>query len=211
MKTDDLIRALSADPVPARPLLATLLTGLIPAVGFAGIAVWSVLGYRADLVQSLFDPVSVARYILAGALAFASLRIALALARPEGPMQTRLWPLAVLGAIALGLLIWAYVTTPADARQMAVVGKTMTTCLVSIPLLAILPVASILGMLRHGASTTPRLASMVAGLAGGGVAAAVYALHCTEDSPLFYVTWYGLAIAIVTIAASLIGPRLLRW
>lgn len=126
-------------------------------------------------------------------------------------MQTRLWPLAVLGAIALGLLIWAYVTTPADARQMAVVGKTMTTCLVSIPLLAILPVASILGMLRHGASTTPRLASMVAGLAGGGVAAAVYALHCTEDSPLFYVTWYGLAIAIVTIAASLIGPRFLRW
>lgn len=211
MKTDDLIRALSADTVPARPLLATLLTGLIPAVGFAGIVVWSVLGYRADLAQSLFDPVSVARFILAGALAFAGLRIALAFARPEGRIQARLWPLAVLGAIALGLLIWAYVTTPADARQMAVVGKTMTTCLVSIPLLAILPVASILGMLRHGASTTPRLASMVAGLAGGGVAAAVYALHCTEDSPLFYVTWYGLAIAIVTIAASLIGPRFLRW
>jgi hypothetical protein len=38
-----------------------------------------------------------------------------------------------------------------------------------------------------------------------------YATHCTEDSPLFYVTWYGLAITGVTLAATLIGARVLRW
>ena len=49
------------------------------------------------------------------------------------------------------------------------------------------------------------------GLAGGGAGAAVYALHCTEVSPLFYVTWYGLAILVVTAVSALLGPRILRW
>jgi len=112
---------------------------------------------------------------------------------------------------ALGLLLWAWVTTPAEARQMATVGKTMTTCLVTIPLLSVLPVAVLHHTLRQGAVTAPLRAGFVAGLAGAGLSAAVYALHCTEDSPLFYVTWYGLAIAGVTLVSTLIGARTLRW
>ncbi len=94
---------------------------------------------------------------------------------------------------------------------MAVVGKTMLTCLTMIPLLSILPVTAILLTLRQGATTAPRLASAVAGLAGSGAAAAIYATHCIEDSPLFYVTWYGLAILGVTAVSAAIGSRLLRW
>jgi hypothetical protein len=94
---------------------------------------------------------------------------------------------------------------------MATVGKTMTTCLVTIPLLSILPVGSLLIMLRQGATTGPAKAGFVAGLAGAGFSAAVYALHCTEDSPLFYVTWYGLAIMGVASVSALIGARSLRW
>lgn len=188
-----------------------LLSGLFPALCVAALAVWMVLGFRADLAESVFNPLSVVRFVLAGALALTGSRIALILARPEGPSLVRLWPLAVIGAVALGLLVWAYIATPSDARQMALVGKTMTTCLLAIPLLAILPVASILFMLRQGATTAPVAASAVAGLAGGGAAAAIYALHCTEDSPLFYVTWYGLAIMGVMLASALIGPRILRW
>ena len=209
MKTDDLLRALAADATPRRSLLTVLLYGLFPALGFAFVAVWVTLGLRADLIQSLSNPLSVARFLLTGGLGLVGLRLALTLGRPGG--RAPLWPLAGLGLIALALLAFAYVTTPADARQMAMVGKTITVCLLSIPLLSVLPVAAILGMLRNGASTAPRLASVVAGLAGGGTAAAIYALHCTEDSPLFYITWYGLAIAIVTLVAALIGPRFLRW
>lgn len=211
MKTDDLIRTLATDVTPARPLLVTLLAGLLPALGLAALALWLLLGFRADLGQSVLVPVSLVRFLLTGALALTALRLAVLLAHPEGRAQTRLWPLALLAALTLGLYLWAYLSTPGDARQMAVVGKTMTTCLIAIPLLSILPVAAVLAMLRHGASTAPRLASSIAGLAGGGAAAAVYALHCTEDSPLFYVTWYGLAIAGVTLVSALIGPRLLRW
>ena len=211
MKTEDLIRTLAADTVRPVSPRTVLLIGLAPSLVVAALAVWFTLGFRADLATSVTTPVSVFRFILTGILGIAATRLALLLARPEGAGTVRLWPLAAVAAAALGLLLWAYVTTPADARQMATVGKTMTTCLVTIPLLSILPVGSLLVALRRGATTAPARAGFVAGLAGSGFAAAVYALHCTEDSPLFYVTWYGLAIMGVAVVSAMIGARSLRW
>ncbi|MBN2629108.1 MAG: DUF1109 domain-containing protein [Rhodobacteraceae bacterium] len=211
MKTDDLIRALAADTVHQPQLRTTLILGLVPSLAIAVLTVWVVLGFRADLLTALATPISVARIVLTGVLGIAATRLALLLARPEGSQIARLWPLAVVAAAALGLLLWAYVTTPAQARQMAIVGKTMATCLVTIPLLSVLPVAALHYVLRQGATTAPLRAGFVAGLAGSGFAAAIYALHCTEDNPLFYVTWYGLAIVGVTLVSTLIGTRALRW
>ena len=211
MKTEDLIRTLAADTVRPVSPRTVLLIGLAPSLVVAALAVWFTLGFRDDLATSVTAPVSVFRFILTGILGLAATRLALLLARPEGAGTVRLWPLAAVAAAALGLLLWAYVTTPADARQMATVGKTMTTCLVTIPLLSILPVGSLLVALRRGATTAPARAGFVAGLAGSGFAAAVYALHCTEDSPLFYVTWYGLAIMGVAVVSAMIGARSLRW
>ncbi len=211
MKTDDLIRTLAADTLRPRPLLVTLMLGLIPSLALAFAVVWLGLGLRDDLAQSLVTPISAIRIALTALLGISATRIALMLARPEGRSMARLWPLAMVGFAALGLLLWAYVATPADARPMAIVGKTIATCLVAIPLLSVLPVATVLIMLRRGATTAPALAGLVAGLAGSGLSAAIYALHCTEDSPLFYVTWYGLAIMAVTLVSTLIGARVLRW
>jgi hypothetical protein len=211
MKTDDLIRTLTADTLRPRALRTTLMLGLVPALAIAGLAVWYVLGFRADLGTAMVTPVSVARILLTGLLGMVATRLALLLARPEGAQTARLWPLAAVAGAALGLLLWAFVTTPEEARQMATVGKTMTTCLVTIPLLSILPVAALHHTLRQGATTAPARAGFVAGLAGSGFSAAIYALHCTEDSPLFYVTWYGLAIIGVTLVSGVIGARSLRW
>jgi hypothetical protein len=211
MKTDDLIAALAADSPTEPPPRTVLAPALAFALVVAVLVVWVSLGFREDLLASLGDPVSVMRFVLTGLLGFLGLRLALVLARPEGRDLARLWPLAVPVVAALGLLVWAYVATPAEGRQMALVGKTMTTCLVMIPLLSVLPVAAILTALHGGATTTPALAGFAAGLGGSGLAAMTYALHCTEDSPLFYVTWYGLAIAGVTVVSTLVGSRLLRW
>ena len=101
--------------------------------------------------------------------------------------------------------------TPVEVRQMATLGKTFATCLVMIPLLSILPVASVLYTLHRGATTAPARAGFVAGMAGSGLAAGIYAMHCTEDSPLFYVTWYGIAIMGVALVSAVIGTRSLRW
>lgn len=211
MKTEDLIAALAADSRTEAPLRAFLWPALALAVAAAVLVVWVSLGFRDDLLASLMDPVSVMRFVLTAALGVLGVRLALVLARPEGRSLARLWPLAVPVAAALGLLVWAYVSTPADGRQMALVGKTMTTCLVMIPLLSILPVAAILIGLHRGATTSPALAGFAAGLGGSGLAAMTYAMHCIEDSPLFYVTWYGLAICMVTVVSTLIGARVLHW
>jgi hypothetical protein len=211
VKTDDLIRALSQDTKPARPVRTVLVSGLIPALALAVVAIWMTLGFRTDFVAALSAPFSVMRYVLTGALGAVALTLALRLSRPEGAETARFWPLAVVAVAALSVLVWAYLTTPAEGRQMALVGKTMVTCLVAIPLLSILPVGAILFALRNGAPSSPALTGAIAGLAGSGFAAAIYALHCIEDSPLFYVTWYSLAILSVTLVSTLIGQRMLRW
>ena len=211
MKTDDLIRAMAADTTIARSLPSTLMAGMIPALAIGAALLWVALGLREDIVNSFGNPVSVARFVLTGCLGFFASQLALRLARPEGLQRQLLWPLAVVAAVAMGLLAWSYLTTPVEGRQMALVGKTVTTCLVTIPLLSILPVTAVLITLRGGATTAPRFASFVAGLCGGGFAAMIYASHCSEDSPLFYVTWYSLAIFGVALLSTLAGPRFLRW
>ena len=211
MKTDDLIRAMAADTVRPQSPMTLLLLGLVPSLMLSVVIVWLTLGFREDLAASLLQPVTAIRIVLGLVLGIAAVRAALVMARPEGRQIARLWPLAAVGVVALGLLAWAYLVTPAEQRLMATLGKTYVTCLVMIPLLSILPVASVLYAQRRGATTAPALAGFVAGLAGSGLAAAIYAMHCTEDSPLFYVTWYGLAIIGVTLISTVIGARVLRW
>jgi hypothetical protein len=211
MKTDELIAAMAADAKADRPIRSGLLPLLLPALAIAGVALWATLGVRSDLLSSLVTPLAALRYLLAAALGLVGLRLALLLARPEGRDLARLWPLATVAAAALGLLVWAYLATPAEGRAMALVGKTMVACLVTIPLMSILPVAAILITLRKGATTAPALAGCLAGIAGGGFSAMLYATHCIEDSPLFYVTWYGMAIGIVAVVSTLAGARVLRW
>jgi hypothetical protein len=80
-----------------------------------------------------------------------------------------------------------------------------------IPVLALAPLTAFMIALRNGAPDNPGLSGAVAGLASGAIAAAIYAWHCTDDSPLFVATWYTLAIAIVTAVGYFAGRRLLRW
>ena len=79
--------------------------------------------------------------------------------------------------------------------------------LLSCPLLL---AAALIG-LRHGAPTRPALAGAIAGLLSAGLAATLYAAHCTDDSPLFVATWYTIATAMVAAIGALAGSRLLRF
>ncbi|WP_435257639.1 NrsF family protein [Thioclava sp. FR2] len=210
MKTDDLIRTLSEDRVQEPSTWKSMLVWVIPAGICSLFLLLASLGPRVDLAAALGNPVSVMRYVLSGLLAVISARAVLSLARPEADLRA-VWPVLIVPAIAVALWVWAWVGVPAEGRQMAIVGKTMVTCLVTIPILSILPVGAIFIALRGAAPTVPAKAGALAGLTGGGLAAAIYAIHCTEDSPLFYVTWYGLAILFVTSVSALLGARLLRW
>jgi hypothetical protein len=90
------------------------------------------------------------------------------------------------------------------------VGTNARVCLTAIPAMALpLLVAALIG-LRQGAATRPALSGAAAGLMSGGLAATVYAAHCTDDSPLFVATWYSIGIAGLTVVGAAAGSRVLR-
>jgi hypothetical protein len=210
MKTDKLIAVLAEDARAERSLAAGLWALLLPAMTLSALFLLGVFGPRPDLLLALADPVSGLRYVLPLTLVLTGLAVALRLARPEARPGRVIWGFWAVAALAAVLWLWAFATTPGGALGMAIQGKTIVTCLTTIPVLSLLPVVAVLAMLRRGVVTRPNFAGAVAGLAGGGAGAMIYALHCTEDHPLFFVTWYGAAILIVTVLSTLAGRRLLR-
>jgi hypothetical protein len=92
-----------------------------------------------------------------------------------------------------------------------VLGDEWLECLLSIPIIAIVPFAVTILAVRRAAPTDLVRTGAVAGLVAGSVSAMAYALHCTDDSLLFVAVWYGGTIVLCTLAGAALGPRLLRW
>ncbi|MBA4790594.1 MAG: DUF1109 family protein [Rhizobiales bacterium] len=212
MKTDDLIRALAADtgrkPVPLGTAwrLATVL-----AVLLAGAVFWLTLGPRPDALASLETARFVFKFVVTLALAFGALALLRALSRPEGDGRALLpWLLVapLLLAVAVALELYA---VPSQDWAARLVGVNSRVCLAFIPLIGAAPLVVFLAVLRHGATTRPALAGAAAGLLAGGLAAAFYAAHCPDDSPLFVATWYSIAICGLAVLGAVIAPRITRW
>lgn len=91
------------------------------------------------------------------------------------------------------------------------IGKNSMACMTAIPAMSLPLLVGALYGLRQGAPARPAVAGAVAGLLSAGLAATVYASHCTDDSPLFVATWYTLATAIVASVGALMGKRALRY
>jgi hypothetical protein len=213
MKTDELITLLSTNLEPvdrkavARALWVALAAGLILAIGLA----LAGLGLRADLTTAR------ALAFLAIKLAFAIGIVGLAmvylarLARPGGErkISTILVALPFLAIVALAAISLG--AAPRSYWDRMIVGDQWLECLLSIPIIAIVPFAISIWAVRQSAPTNLARAGAFAGLIAGGVSAIGYALHCTDDSLPFIAVWYGGTIVLCTLAGALLGPRLLRW
>jgi hypothetical protein len=92
-----------------------------------------------------------------------------------------------------------------------IVGDQWLECLISIPIIAIVPFTISMWVVRRAAPTDLARAGAFAGLAAGGMSAMAYALHCTDDSLPFIAVWYGGTIVLCILAGAILGPRLLRW
>ncbi|MFT4150017.1 MAG: DUF1109 domain-containing protein [Paracoccaceae bacterium] len=209
MKTDDLIRALASDPLHA-PSAGRRMALLLPvALMGAGGALLGAIGLRSDLLAALLTPMTAVKYLLPLMLGGSALWLALRAAHPgQAVAARRLWAFAAVAAGVFVLRLAA--TAPADWGR-GVMGHSAAFCVPAICLASLVPLGAMLMALRNGASPAPRRSGLLAGLAVGGFMTAIYALHCTEDDPLFFVTWYGLAILIVAGIGALAGQRLLRW
>lgn len=209
MNTDQLIAALAADTPARAPVSVGLMRGLVPALVLAAAALAAFWGLRPGLVEAMMQPLVAAKLVLPLLVAATALPLALRSARPEA--RPSLVPLALLGLAALALGGLTLASAPPSEWVRLWMGSTATACLWSIPTLAALPLAAGLLALRRGATTDPARSGLLVGLLAGGAATALYALHCPEDSPLFYVCWYGLGVVVSGTAGRLLGPLLLRW
>jgi hypothetical protein len=143
---------------------------------------------------------------LAGAAGVVALRFAKPDAKPSFGAALAVPLLLLTMGIAAELAI-----SPAASWRPLLVGQNAGVCLVLIPLFSLPPLLAALTGLRHGAPSRPRLAGAAAGLFAGGLGAALWAMHCTDDSPLFVAAWYAPAVAIVAFAGAALGVRMLRW
>ena len=211
MDTNDLISKLSASP-PVAPMDDRRVMALAFGAVALPIAVFlAVAGVRHGLGQAIADPLVMVKTLLpllAFALALPELP---RLTRPEGAGETRLFRLGLPLLAALLLLVVTLFEGEAVATFLKPGLFGVVECLGLISLLSIAPIWVGLRLLRQGAVTEPGFAGAVAGFVAGSGVAAGYSLFCTRDNPLFYLVWYGIAIAIATLAGAVMGRRMLRW
>jgi hypothetical protein len=211
MRTNELIVAIAADSV-IRPTPRRALTlALIPAVVIAACLFVAALGLRPHFLALLGEPRFLFKILLWDLLAALSGMLVLRLFRPDAAIKGALILLAV-PPVLLGIAIIAELIVTSSAQWgVRLIGTNSMICLRSIPFLGLAPLIAILIALRDGAPETPALAGAAAGLFAGAIGAALYAMHCPDDSPLFVAVWYPIGISIVTALGAVLGARLLRW
>jgi hypothetical protein len=209
MKTDDLVEVLSAriDPVDFRAVgrriamavatgsvltVAAILIGFGPRTGLSTVGAWIFLFLKVAI---------------AGTAAIYLTR----LSRPGGTLKHGTLVVILPFLVIVSLALLSLGSAPVSHWDRMVVGDEWLECLVSIPIIAIVPFALTMWAVRQAAPTDLRRAGAFAGLVAGGISAVAYALHCTDDSLPFVAVWYGGTIVVCTLAGAALGPRLLRW
>jgi hypothetical protein len=212
METDQLIRTLAADNAHrARPVGFVLALALLSAAPVSVAIFVAELGVRPDVMTAMHNPFFDLKFAVTLALAVSAIAVSLHLSRPEASLRGWAWLLLIpAGLLVAG--IGGEMMMPQRLPMMTrLVGSNSKLCLTAIPLLSLPLLAAALIGLRHGAPTRPALAGAIAGLLSAGLAATLYAAHCTDDSPLFVATWYSVATALVTAIGALVGSRVLRF
>lgn len=213
MRTKDLIDVLgrSARPVDRSTVARRFAMALLIGGAFAVCISIALLGTRPDLATARAAGFIVAKVGFGAAIfSLASLYL-VRIARPggEGRVSLLLTMAPFLAAVCLAAAVLA--GAPAAHWNRMVMGQEWVECLVSIPLIAIVPFSVVIWAVRRAAPTDLAGAGAFAGLVAGSISAMAYALHCTDDSLPFVAVWYGGTIALCTLAGALLGPRLLRW
>lgn len=212
MDTNDLIRTLAADnDTHERSVGNLLLAALVLAVPVSTVLFLTNMGVRPDVMTAMGNPLFDLKFVVTIALAVVAIAITLHLSRPEASLGRWAWLLAIpVGLLGIGMM--GEMMMPNRASMSArLIGSNSKICLTAIPLLSLPLLAAALVALRRGAPSRPAVAGAFAGVLSAGLAATLYAAHCTDDSPMFVATWYTIAIGFVAAIGALAGSRVLRF
>jgi hypothetical protein len=212
METEQLIRTLAADKAHrARPVGLVLALALLAAAPVSMATFLMEFGVRPDVMTAMHNPFFDLKFVVTLALAISAIVVSLHLSRPEASLKGWAWLLLIPAGI-LATAIASEMMMPQRLPMMTrLIGSNSRVCMTAIPLMSLPLLAAALFGLRHGAPTRPAVAGAIAGLLSAGLAATLYASHCTDDSPLFVATWYTISTALVTAVGALVGPRVLRF
>jgi hypothetical protein len=213
MKTEDLIAMLSTNVEQVdhrslnRKIAAATVIGAVTAIGLVVFA----LGPRPDLMHAGALAVLLSKLLFAAIILIPATLLLARFARPANGRKTSIALLALpfLAITALGALSLSF--SPSSHWSHLVLGDQWLECLLSIPIIAVVPFAIVIWAVRQMAPTDLRTAGALAGLVAGTLSAIGYALHCVDDSVAFVALWYGGTIALCTLGGAMLGPRLLRW
>ena len=179
---------------------------LLAAAPVSLLMFFTELGIRPDVMVAMRNPFFDLKFAVTLALAIAAIAVSLHLSRPEASLHGFGWlllaPVGILTA-AIGGEMMMPQRLPMMTR---LVGKNSWVCMTAIPLLSLPLLAGALIGLRHGAPSRPAVAGAIAGLLSAGLAATLYASHCTDDSPLFVAAWYTIATALVAAMPANASP-----
>jgi hypothetical protein len=212
METDQLIRTLAADNAHRAPPVGLVLALALLAAAPVSLAIFfASLGIRPDVMIAMHNPFFDLKFVVTLALAIPAIAISLHLSRPEASLQGQAWLLLIpAGLLAVGIA-GEMMMPPRLPMMTRLIGNNSRACLTAIPLMSLPLLAAALIGLRQGAPARPGVAGAIAGLLSAGLAATLYASHCTDDSPLFVATWYTLATALVAAIGAIAGARVLRY
>jgi hypothetical protein len=213
VKTDQLIDLLSTnvEPVKGGHLKKTLAFALL----IGGVAAYCVMlttvGLRSQASDKLDPSYLVLKLLFTISLVGLGAMLLTRLMRPgqSGRKQFTLVipPFLMIGSA--GIIALVFGEPMAWGRMLF--GMHWVTCLLCIPLFAVLPFAALIWALRRGAPTNLTQTGAIAGLVAGALGATAYAFHCPDDSVPYIAIWYGTLVGFCGLIGAILGPRLLRW
>ena len=212
METDQLIRTLAADSAHrARPVGLVLTLALLAAAPVSLALFFAMLGLRPDVMTAMHNPSFDLKFAVTLALAISAIAVSLHLSRPEASLRGWGWLLLIPAGLLVAGMSGEMMMPQRLPMMTRLVGSNSRVCMMAIPLMSLPLLAAALIGLRHGAPARPAVTGAIAGLLSAGLAATLYASHCTDDSPLFVATWYSIATAVVAAIGALAGSRVLRF
>ena len=213
MNTDDLISILSTNVEPAdhRRSVRNIGLAIVAAAAVSTATALFALGPRANLatVGTIIPALlKVAATFLV--LVPASIYL-IRFARPGGERRSSAALIALPFVLVMLLVVVSLIFTPGSHWNGPILSDRWLECLLSIPLIAVVPFSVIVWAVRQMAPTDLARTGALAGLVAGCLSAIGYALHCVDDSVPFFALWYGGTIALCAFAGWRLGPKLLRW
>jgi len=166
----------------------------------------AISGLRPDLAQALQQPWYIAELLVLLLLLAASTTSASLLSFPDLHQKRALAyaPVVAFALFALTMLFaWRTDTAPHPVHDIE--------CTISITLVALLPAAWTLYLMRGYASTHPDWAGSIALLAAFGTGALWLRLQEANDSVAHVVLWHYLPMLLAGFIGLQLGRRLLKW